>query len=192
MTSDKFDSEKYILHYLSDLKASIDSLSIDKIHELILVVKRTIESGNKIFMCGNGGSAANASHSAGDWSKEMGAKTICLSDNIAAMTAWANDSDYSDIFSSQINTYYEKGDILMAYSGSGNSKNVLKAVQTFNQLGGITIGITGNYNGLGGGRLANESKISVVFDTESMERIEDLQLILNHIIKQKLKSLLSI
>ena len=192
MNTDNPDSETYIEEYLDDLQRAQNSLSINKIHELISIVKSTINSGNKIFMCGNGGSAANASHSAGDWSKEIGARTICLSDNITAMTAWANDSDYSDIFSSQINTYYEKGDIMMAYSGSGNSKNVIEAVQTFNQLGGITIGITGNYNGLGGGRLVNESKISVVFDTESMERIEDLQLILNHIIKQKLKSLLSI
>ena len=107
------------------------------------------------------------------------------------MTAWSNDSDYSDVFSEQIKTYYNQGDILFAYSGSGNSKNVVKAVEIFNHLGGTTIGITGNYNGLGGGILASESQISLIFETKSMERIEDLQLIINHIIKQKLKSLLS-
>ena len=190
MTSDNYESEKYIMHYNNDLKKALDKLDIGKMDKIIKEVKKTVELKNKIFMCGNGGSAANASHSAGDWSKELGAKTFCLSDNIASLTAWSNDSDYSDIFSEQIKTYYNQGDILFAYSGSGNSKNIIKAVKIFNDFGGTTIGITGNYNGLGGGKLAFESQISIVFETKSMERIEDLQLIINHIIKQKLKSLL--
>jgi len=173
--------------YIADLISALKALDLNDIDFIINEVELAISQNKNIFMCGNGGSAANPSHSTGDWSKEIGAKTQCLSDNIAAMTAWANDSDYSKIFSSQLKTYYDEGDILLAFSGSGNSPNVINAVEFVNNCGGTTIGFTGNYNGKNGGRLAEISKHSIVFETTSMEIIEDLQLITCHIIKETLK-----
>ena len=178
----------YQSKYIADLILALKSSDKNKIEVITGIIEKSILDKNKIFMCGNGGSAANPSHSAGDWSKEIGARTQCLSDNIAAMTAWANDSDYSKIFSSQLKTYYDEGDILLAFSGSGNSPNVIKAVEFVNNCGGKTIGFTGNYNGKNGGRLAEISKHSIVFETTSMEIIEDLELIVCHIIKETLKS----
>lgn len=176
-----------IEEYVDDLKQALNHLDYEKIEEISNLVYGAINNKNNIFLCGNGGSAANPSHSAGDWSKEIGAKTNCLSDNTAAVTAWANDSDYSQIFSNQLKTYYNEGDILLAFSGSGNSSNVIKAVEYINNNRGTTIGFTGNYNGKKGGKLAQVANIVMMFETTSMEIIEDLELIVCHIIKNNIK-----
>ena len=176
-------SSKYVKNLMNALK----DFEHNELERIIQVVEKAIKLGNNIFMCGNGGSAANPSHSAGDWSKELYARTTCLSDNIASLTAWANDSDYSKVFVSQLKTYFNDGDILLAFSGSGNSANVINAIKFVNTNHGTTIGFTGNYKGMNGGKLAQLANHSMVFDTESMEIIEDMQLIACHIIKETLK-----
>ena len=174
--------------YIRQFKQALNKLDIEEIEEIVKLIDNKIKQNKNIFLCGNGGSAANSSHSAGDWSKEIKAKTLCLTDNIAAVTAWANDTDFSNIFSSQLEIYYNEGDILLAFSGSGNSPNVIKAVEYVSNLGGITIGFTGNYNGGQGGKLAQLATHSIGFETTSMEIIEDLQLVVCHIIKESIKS----
>ena len=82
----------------------------------------------------------------------------------------------------------DSGDIVIGYSGSGNSKNVLNALEFANKHGCQTIGITGNYNGVGGGKIVEVAKCSLVVETESMEQIEDMEVIINHIIKESIKS----
>jgi len=176
--------------YASDLILAIESLDMEQIDHISNIILDCIKNKSTIFMCGNGGSAANPSHSSGDWSKEIGARTHCLSDNIASLTAWSNDFDYSQVFFRQLETYYNEGDLLLAFSGSGNSSNVINAVEYVNKRGGTTIGFTGNYNGGKGGKLSQLSKFSLVFNTESMEIIEDLQLITCHMIKQTVKAVI--
>ena len=114
-------------------------------------------------------------------------RTICHMDNVSALTAWANDTDYNNVFAASLDIYLQEGDLLIAYSGSGNSKNVLKGVALAQEKGVKVAAITGDYNGGGGGHLAAMADIPIICPTTSMERIEDFQLIINHIIKEAIK-----
>ena len=95
------------------------------ISSVIELVECVMDSGNTIHFIGNGGSAGTPSHSAGDWSKELGVATICHTDNASSLTAWANDTSYEDVFKNQLKVYLKPNDIVLAYSGSGNSENVI-------------------------------------------------------------------
>ena len=171
-----------------DLEAAISKLDKNTVSLIIECIERVMDSGNTIHFIGNGGSAGTPSHSAGDWSKELSVATICHTDNASGLTAWANDTSYEDVFANQLNVYLKKGDIVLAYSGSGTAENVLRGVELAQQKSCETIAFTGNYKGGNGGKLAKISDYVLIFDTTSMERIEDLQLIVNHIIKEAIKS----
>ncbi|MBC8344414.1 MAG: SIS domain-containing protein [Bacteroidetes bacterium] len=140
-----------------------------------------------VFLIGNGGSSATPSHSAGDWLKELELNAICLSDNIPAVTAFANDTGYDNVFLGQLKIFLSEGDIVIGYSGSGNSINVINAVKYARNKGNFVIGITGNYNNGKGGLLQENSDLGIVVDSESMERIEDSHLIINHLVKEYIK-----
>ena len=131
--------------------------------------------------------ADDPSHSAGDFSKELNARVLCLSDNTPALTAWSNDTSYDNSFQGQLETFLDKEDLVIGYSGSGNSKNILNAINYATSLGAQTIGLTGNYQGKGGGEIIKVAKISFLIQTESMEIIEDIETIINHIVKQSIK-----
>ena len=183
-----FDLDGFMNGYLSDLNAALSKLNKKSILTVIEDIERAIDSRNTIHFIGNGGSAGTPSHSAGDWSKELGVATICHTDNASGLTAWANDTSYDDVFANQLNVYLKKGDIVLAYSGSGNSENVLRGVGVAKEKNCKTFAFTGNYKGGNGGKLAKIVDHALIFDTEAMERIEDLQLIVNHIIKESIKS----
>ena len=173
------------LHDLNNALSLLDIQQLEKIAEKIIEVRR---NNNSVFLIGNGGSSATPSHSAGDWTKELKIKTCCLSDNTPSLTAFANDTDYSNIFKGQLEVFLSPGDILIGYSGSGNSPNVLNAIGFAKSKGNFTIGMTGNYKNKNGGDLAMLADLSIVAQTTSMERIEDLHLIINHIIKEYIKN----
>ena len=137
---------------------------------------------------GNGGSAGTPSHSAGDWSKELSLRTISHSDNTSSLTAWANDTDYENVFVGQLSTFIRTGDVVVGFSGSGNSQNVINGIEFSIENGCKTVAITGNYSGLGGGRLAKIADLCILVPSQSMERIEDIQLVINHIVKEAVKS----
>ena len=179
---------KYFMkNYIKDLKTALDNLDHQKIEEISNILIKAKVNHNSVFLIGNGGSSSTPSHSAGDWSKTLGIKAICLTDNTPAITAFANDTDYDNIFKGQLETFLEKGDVVIGYSGSGNSPNVLRAIEYAKRNGNTTIGITGNYKKGNGGKLNKIADISIVVNTESMERIEDVHLIINHIIKEYLR-----
>lgn len=178
------DFVKNYLHDLNNALINLDINCLERFYEKIIEVKKT---NNTLFLIGNGGSSATPSHSAGDWLKELKIKTICLTDNIPAITAFANDTDYSNIFRGQLETFLEQGDIVIGYSGSGNSPNVINAIEFARSRGNFTVGITGNYKNRNGGTLADVADLSIVVQTSSMERIEDIHLIINHIIKEYIK-----
>ena len=184
----EFELGGFMEDYLSDLKKALSRLDNLVIESIIEDVENVMDSGNTIHFIGNGGSAGTPSHSAGDWSKELGVATICHTDNASGLTAWANDTSYEDVFSNQLNVYLKKGDLVIAYSGSGNSENVIRGIKKAKKMNCKTIGFTGNYKGGNGGQLAKIVDCALIFDTESMERIEDLQLIVNHIVKESIKS----
>jgi D-sedoheptulose 7-phosphate isomerase len=104
------------------------------------------------------------------------------------MTAWANDTDYTNIFVGQLSTFLREGDMVVAYSGSGDSTNVVNGIHYAKEQGCSTVAVTGNIAGSQGGNIADIADISIVAPTGSMERIEDIQLVINHIIKEAVKA----
>jgi len=116
-------------NYKKDLTCAIESLDwsvLQNIADKLIDLKK---NGHTVYLIGNGGSSATPSHSAGDWTKELRIKTICLTDNTPSVTAFANDTDYANIFKGQLETFLEEGDIVIGYSGSGNSPNVINAIE---------------------------------------------------------------
>ena len=155
------------------------------------MVESTRTNDGSIHFIGNGGSAATPSHSAGDWSKELGLRTIAHTDNAASVTAWANDTNFTNIFVGQLSTFLREGDLVVAYSGSGKSANVLNGMHYAKQQGCSTVAVTGNISGSNrenNGNITDIADISIVAPTGSMERIEDIQLVINHIIKEAVKA----
>ena len=174
----------YIRSYLGKLEAvlkSIDPKEVSRVGELLAAARA---EGRQVFLCGNGGSAALASHLAVDLGKgcsrnrEQRFKVISLPDNVPWLTALANDISYDDVFVEQLRNYARKGDLLIAISGSGNSKNVLKALQYANQIGCVTVGISG----FAGGKLKELVAHHVQIKAEHMGLIEDGQMIVGHIL----------
>ena len=188
MSGDTFDFDEFMDGYIADLSRALNSLSRESVGLLYTEMLQVMDNGGKVHFIGNGGSAATPSHSAGDWSKELGLPTLAHTDNIAALTAWANDTSYANIFVGQLQTWLEPGDLVVGYSGSGNSSNVLNGITYATEKGARTVGITGNYKSGKGGALAEMADVAIVCDTTSMERIEDLQLIINHIVKEAVKA----
>lgn len=171
--------------YLNDLVSSIDKLPIDLIEKIVAEFKIAYRKRKHVFIMGNGGSAATASHFCCDLSKgtmvsgKKRFRVVGLTDNVPLMTAIGNDISYEDIFKSQLENLVDKGDVVIVFTGSGNSSNIIKAVKYANSAGAITIGFTG----FNGGKLKNLAKISLVVPSNNMERIEDIHLILEHLIK---------
>jgi D-sedoheptulose 7-phosphate isomerase len=135
---------------------------------------------------GNGGSASTASHFACDINKgccldlPKKFKMICLNDNLPSIMALANDIDYRSVFVEQLKNFFESGDLVIGISGSGNSENVLNAVQYARQNGGTTVG----FSGYSGGKLAEMVDTAFVARVDDMQKVEDLHMILVHMIMQ--------
>jgi D-sedoheptulose 7-phosphate isomerase len=144
------------------------------------------EQNRTIFLFGNGGSAALASHFACDLGKgtitggepQKRFRVLALTDNLPLLTAWANDSSYEDVFAQQLQNFVEPGDIVFAISGSGNSANVLRALEVARKAGAFNIGLTG-YRG---GKMKNLCNLCIVIPSENMQIIEDLHLSVSHAI----------
>ena len=142
-----------IRNYLDLVAKALSELPEDKIRDIIETLKAAHAGGRQVFILGNGGSASTASHIACDFQKGLKECTgkrfrvSSITDNMAVLTAWANDTDYENVFAEQIDSLLEPGDIVLAISGSGNSPNVIKAVEKANQMGAITIGWSGYAGG---------------------------------------------
>tara|TARA_B100000945_G_C20427026_1_gene621127 strand:- start:5704 stop:6333 length:630 start_codon:yes stop_codon:yes gene_type:complete len=183
-----FDFTDFAESYAKSLSETLANLPISSMEKLWKIVERAREQGSTVHFIGNGGSAGTPSHSAGDWSKELSLKTISHVDNSPSLTAWANDTDFENVFVGQLSTFASPGDVVVGFSGSGNSANVINGIQYSKQNGCSTVAITGNYRGTKGGKLAEIADLTILVQSESMERIEDMQLVINHIIKEAVKS----
>lgn len=189
MKKQDFDPTGFINDYLKELIACLNSLDITKIDKIIKILVRAYKKEKKVFIFGNGGSASTSSHMACDLGKgtlqrvydksEKRFRVISLNDNVALITAFANDLSYEDIFIQQLRNLIEKDDVVIALSGSGNSKNIVKAIKYAKSLGAKTIGFLGFKNG---GELGKLVDYPIIVDSNQYGPIEDIQLILNHII----------
>ena len=169
--------------YFEELQSVVTTLSHDGIEEIADVLVRSYEAGRTVFLFGNGGSASLASHLACDLGKGTaycnGAerfRVLALTDNLPTLTAWANDSSYEDVFAEQLRNFVRPRDVAFAISGSGNSKNVLNALQVAREAGAITVGISG----FQGGKMKALCDICVVVPSNNMQIIEDLHMAMAH------------
>ena len=178
------DAVSYLRQYKERSLKTIELIPEEQVEELILQLKTARERDKQVFICGNGGSASTASHLANDLGKGASLKgkkrfrVISLTDNIPWMTALANDLDYGQVFVEQLKNYAEPGDVLIAISGSGNSKNVLEAVSWANEHGLMTIGMTGRP----GGDLGKLAKSVLFVESSHMGQIEDGHFLAQHMI----------
>ena len=170
--------------YLLSVQAVLARLDHAIVDRMVEVVWRGYEEGRTLFLFGNGGSAALASHFACDIGKGTIAgkrkrlKTVALTDNVALITAWANDKAYDAIFAEQLENLAEKGDIALAISGSGNSPNVIRGLETARRIGAETLLLTG----FEGGRAKPLSDLCLAVPSDSMQLIEDAHLCATHAI----------
>jgi D-sedoheptulose 7-phosphate isomerase len=168
--------------YLEELSGTIQNLPLQAIDGLIRVFLQAYDSGRTIFLFGNGGSAALASHMTCDLGKGTAPATgkrlraVALTDNVALITAWANDTRYEGIFAEQLETLLQPGDVAFAISASGNSPNILAALNFARQAGAITAGIAG----FQGGKMKPLCDVCVVVPSDNMQIIEDLHLSIAH------------
>ncbi len=174
----------YIRWYLSTVADLANRVPEGQVQEVVDALIEAYENGRQIFLLGNGGSASTASHIACDLQKGVGAlakkpfKALAVTDSIPIMTAWGNDTEYANIFAPQIKTWAQPGDVVLAFSGSGNSPNVLRAVEAANGIGALTIG----FAGYSGGKLKQAAKKCIVIECDNMQQIEDLHVVLGHLI----------
>jgi D-sedoheptulose 7-phosphate isomerase len=154
----------------------------------IEMIKATFESGKKIITCGNGGSASTASHYITDWNKMVNLATgkkfrgVCLCDNVGLITAYANDFNYTEVFSGQIDALMDEGDLLVAVSGSGTSQNILKAIEAARRANGKVLGVVG-YDG---GKMMPMCDQSVWVPSFDMQLCEDIHLMFGHMVMKTL------
>ena len=144
------------------------------------------KTGRQVFICGNGGSAGNANHLANDFMyplskrKGSGIRMHALSDNPAILTCLANDEGYDNVFAFQLAVQADKGDVLLAFSGSGNSPNILKAIEEARRIGMRSYAVVG----FGGGKARETADVAIHFPVDDMQIAEDTQTILGHMIVQ--------
>lgn len=181
--------------YLAELKTVLDRLPLDQARRAADLLFRAYQSDHTVFIFGNGGSAALASHLASDIGKATHIpgpaslrgvkrlKAISLTDNVPLLTAWANDSNYENVFAGQMENFIQPSDVALAISGSGNSANVLRALEIARRAGATTVGLTG----CGGGKMKSLLDCTLLVPSDNMQQVEDAHLILAHLVFLDLK-----
>jgi D-sedoheptulose 7-phosphate isomerase len=181
----------HITDYLDQVCQVLKRMPRDQIAQTVGILAQARAEGRQIFIMGNGGSAATASHFACDLGKgtiEVGKprfRVISLTDNMSVFSALANDWGYERVFVEQLDSLAKPGDVAIGISGSGNSPNVLLAMDLARERGLTTIGLTG----FDGGLLKSKVEVCVLVDCQNMEQIEDVHLVLEHLICTGLRKL---
>jgi D-sedoheptulose 7-phosphate isomerase len=192
----KYDQVAQVSHtgeaisaYLSDMQTTLTNLPIDTIEQVVHLLREARTQKKRVFLFGNGGSAATASHLACDLGKGTNAfgkprlRVVALTDNVPLISAWANDSSYEDIFAQQLQDQVEPGDIVIGISGSGKSPNVLNGIKVARSAGAVTVGLTG----FDGGDLKNLVDFCIIVPDHSIDQVEDVHLMLGHVITSCLR-----
>jgi D-sedoheptulose 7-phosphate isomerase len=180
--------KQWISDYLRAQKAAHDSIPVEGVAEVVAKLRQAYLADRQIFVFGNGGSAANASHFATDLGKGASDKlklksksrfrVLCLNDNVSWMTALANDYAYEDVFAGQLQNYARAGDLVIGISVSGNSPNCVKAFDWAKKNGVHTVALVG----ANGGRLAEISEQSLIISDTHYGRVEDVQMTICHLL----------
>ncbi|HSF82892.1 MAG TPA: GAF domain-containing protein [Anaerolineales bacterium] len=179
----------HITRYVNGLKNTLDMLPMTEIDQVIALLHEARLSSRQIFIMGNGGSASTASHFVCDLAKNTrkpgwpNFKVIGLADNMAIFSAYANDEGYASVFANQLDSLLKPGDVVIGISTSGNSPNVVNAIELANHRGATTVGFTG----FNGGHLGPMVDIEIRVASDSIEQIEDIHLILEHLITKVLR-----
>ena len=178
-----------ISKYFDDLQRTLMRLPKEPIRQAVAVLHDARLNSRQVFILGNGGSASTASHFACDLAKNVRMpgwphfKVIPFTDNMALMTAYANDEGYENVFSHQLASFAMPADVVIGISTSGNSPNVLNAIKLANELKATTIGFTG-YDG---GQLSSMVDIELRIPSDCIEHIEDIHLMYEHVIISALR-----
>ncbi|SMC26717.1 D-sedoheptulose 7-phosphate isomerase [Clostridium acidisoli DSM 12555] len=176
--------KEIINNYFDHIGRLINNFNYKKIEDMINILEKARIEGKNIFILGNGGSATTANHFVCDFGKnaihgnEKRFKIISLCDNLATITAYGNDLGYETIFEERLKNLMEDNDVVIALSASGNSKNVLHAADYVKARNGILISMTGN----DGGKLKKISDFNINIESNTIEQIEDIHLMIEHII----------
>ena len=171
-----------INEYFEREKRVLDLIDRGALSEVMNLLESARLDGRHIFIMGNGGSAATASHFCCDFNKGISCskkkpyRMICLNDNVPTMMAYANDVSYDEVFLGPLRNFYDEGDVVIGISGSGNSANVVKAMEWAAAHGAVTIAFTG-YDG---GRLKRIARYGVHVPVDDMQITEDLHMVLDH------------
>ena len=180
----------YVRTYVADTKSALqEPYLLAAMQRIVPLLLEARTAGRTIFFFGNGGSASTASHFVVDIGKATargdGARFRCVAlvDNVESVTAWANDAEYSRVFSEQLKGLAQRGDVAVGISGSGNSPNVLEAMKVARSLGLATVGLTG----MGGGKLKDLVDVPLVVPSNSMQHIEDVHLLVCHLLTAYLR-----
>lgn len=178
-------------NYIKGLTQCLQELAQQSanIKQVVNILFNAYKNGKQIFVMGNGGSASTASHCALGFEKQSAVegkprpRAKSLTDNISLITAWANDMDYSCIFVEQLRNSLEEGDVVIGISASGNSPNILRAIEYAKNRGAITIG----FAGFSGGKLKQLTNECIILSSRDYGQIEDSHLALTHILSDMLK-----
>lgn len=174
----------FLADYIHKQKQTLDTIPLERVSDIIAVFREALQNDRQIFVCGNGGSAANASHFITDLGKGSSDKTwrrfrcLSINDNMAWITALGNDYSYDDIFMRQLTNFARKGDILFVMSVSGNSPNLVKAASWARENGVKVIALLGAKKG----KLETLADVPVVVDDEHYGRVEDAHMGICHMV----------
>jgi len=181
--------KKHTKIYFDQINQILSQIPVKDIEKTVEVIHQAYLKNKHIFIMGNGGSAATASHFACDLGKGTlppqydkkiikRFKVTSLTDNVAVMTAWGNDANYDQIFVQQLENLLKKGDVVIGISASGNSPNVIKAIELAKKRKAIAIGLAG----FDGGKLAKITDVNITAKIDRYDVAEDIHLILTHLI----------
>lgn len=178
--------QQHITDYSARLAGALTLPAINKVPDLAAAFKQAWDTKKTIYLCGNGGSAGNAIHLANDFiygaglTRGIGLRIESLAANPAVLTCLANDIGYEEVYAEQLRVKANSGDVLLVFSGSGNSPNIVRALEMGNKLGMETFAILG----FSGGKCKDIAKHPLHFAINDMQIAEDLQLIIGHMIMQ--------
>ena len=170
--------------YKAELLRSIETIDLEKVRQAIAILSRARAEDRQIFVCGNGGSASTASHFVCDmvkgasFGRQHRFRIMALTDSLPTLTAYSNDVSYDCVFAEQLKNFAHSGDVIIAFSGSGNSPNVLHAVAYGNSIGCQTIALTGR----DGGKLGALAQLNIQVSHPHMGHIEDGHMVAMHMI----------
>ena len=174
--------------YIDLVKSTLDALDANALESLVDAFHSTYEKRGNIYTMGNGGSGASASHAAGDFLKgasyglDKRFRMICLNDNLPSMMAIANDIGWESIFVEPLKNFLSSNDLVIGISGSGNSKNVVNAIEYANEQGATTVAMSG----FKGGKISQIATIDVHAPVMDMEVTEDVHMVIFNIVKKQM------